>query len=409
DPSNAQRLWTGGFFLWRTTNGAASWTQASAITAGNGSVSALAVAPTNANMVLAGMSDGFIHRTTIGLTSNSSTNWPFVQPRAGYVSWLAFDPTNANIAYATYSTFGGTHVWKSTDGGATWTGIDGSGATGIPDIPVHSIVVDPAITSRLYVGTDLGVFVSRDGGATWAVENTGFANVITEALAVANVGAAPHIFAFTHGRGVWRVPTADATGISVTPTSHDFGTVDVGNTADRTFTVQNTGGGTLTGTAVTAAPNYSIVSGGSFSLGPGASQDTVVRFAPTGGGTFAGSANFTSNGGDFAPTVTGVGVVPPLTLTGLTASLPTPQPVNATITFTATASGGTPPLQFKWWVYDGAVWRVGQDWGPSATFAWTPLTPGSYTIGAWARSNGNTVDWYEGTATRSLAFTITGS
>src|SRR5207247_10611885 len=45
DPSSSSRLWTGGFFIWRTTNGAVSWQQASAITPGVGSVSAEAVAP----------------------------------------------------------------------------------------------------------------------------------------------------------------------------------------------------------------------------------------------------------------------------------------------------------------------------------------------------------------------------
>jgi hypothetical protein len=56
DPGNRQILWTGGYYLWRTTNQANSWTQASAITPGNGSVSAWAVAPTDSNYVLAGMS-----------------------------------------------------------------------------------------------------------------------------------------------------------------------------------------------------------------------------------------------------------------------------------------------------------------------------------------------------------------
>jgi hypothetical protein len=204
DPSNSQRLWTGGRFLWRTTSGAIYWTQASTRLPGPG-VSAIAVAPTNPNNVMAGTSDGYIVWTTIGLTSNSTTIWSFTEPRTGFVSWITFDPTNANIAYATYSTFGGSHVWKSTNGGVTWKGIDGSGDTGIPDIPVHSIVVDPFNPSRLYVGTDLGVFVSTDSGATWAVENTGFANAVTEALALTTANATTTLFAFTHGRGAWRV------------------------------------------------------------------------------------------------------------------------------------------------------------------------------------------------------------
>lgn len=209
DQSNTQRLWTGGLYMWRTTDGAANWTQASDIVAGLGSFSAVAVAATNPNNVLAGTMDGFIHRTNIGLTSDDTTVWPFTQPRDGFVSSLTFDPTNANIAYATYSTFNGIpadrHVYKSTDAGATWLGIDGTGMTGLPDVPVHSVIVDPGNSAKLYVGTDLGVFVTLDGGANWARENTGFANVATEALVINGPAGARNIFAFTHGRGAWRV------------------------------------------------------------------------------------------------------------------------------------------------------------------------------------------------------------
>jgi hypothetical protein len=215
DPRIPQRLWTGGRILWRTSDGAASWTQASAQLSVDRSVSAIAIAPTNSNRVLVGLSGstlggGFIHRNDAALTANASTAWPGVQPRLGFVSWVTFDPTDENVAYATYSTFGGSHVFKSTDAGATWASIDGTGDTGIPDIPVHSIVVDGADSERLYIGTDIGVFVSMDGGGTWARENTGFANVITESLAIGSVGSNNVLFAFTHGRGAWRVTLGPA-------------------------------------------------------------------------------------------------------------------------------------------------------------------------------------------------------
>jgi hypothetical protein len=216
DPKTPQRLWTGARFVWRTDDSAGLWVQANTGVLG-GVVSAIAVSESDSNYVLAGTgrrfsSDigGFIHRTDTALSSNSFTNWSGVQPRAGFVSWLAFDPDNVNVAYATYSTFGGTHVWKSTDAGGSWIGIDGQGSTGIPDVPVHSIVVDPANTQRLYVGTDIGVFVSLDGGANWARENTGFANTVVEALSIGSVGSTLNLFAFTHGRGAWRVPLGAA-------------------------------------------------------------------------------------------------------------------------------------------------------------------------------------------------------
>lgn len=208
DSGNSQILWTGGQTLWRTTDQANNWNQASASLSGvsTGNVSAIGVAPTDSNYVVAGMSDGFIFRTQSGTTSESGTTWSSVQPANGWISWLTFDPIDKNIVYATYSTFGVDHIWKSSDTGTTWTAIDQRGQpNGIPDIPVHSIVVDPTNTSRLFVGTDLGIFVSTDGGVTWAVENSGFANVVTEALYLNKVKDTYTLFAFTHGRGAYRV------------------------------------------------------------------------------------------------------------------------------------------------------------------------------------------------------------
>jgi hypothetical protein len=120
--------------------------------------------------------------------------------------------------YATYSTFGGTHVWRSANAGASWTPLDGTGAATLPDIPAHELVVDPHNAKRLYVGTDLGIYVSLDGGLHWAVENTGFPNVITESLQLNKVGANSTLFAFTHGRGAFRVVVPDVTPPNTTIT-----------------------------------------------------------------------------------------------------------------------------------------------------------------------------------------------
>jgi hypothetical protein len=208
DPSNPQRLWTGGNSLWRTTNGGTSWSKASAKVSGtqNKIVSAVTVSPSNPNHVLAGTVEGFIMRTDSALASTGSTNWQHAQPQSGYVTSVAIDPANDNVAYATYSTFGTVHVWKSTDGGTTWTPLEGTGSGKLPDIPANSIAVDPAHPTNLYVGTDMGVFASTDGGLSWLVENTGFANVATEWLAVrTGTGGQRELYAFTHGRGAWRV------------------------------------------------------------------------------------------------------------------------------------------------------------------------------------------------------------
>src|SRR5439155_10335188 len=99
------------------------------------------------------------------------------------------------------------HAYKSWDGGASWTGIDAGagGDTGLPDIPVFSLIVDPQNTSNLYLGTDIGVFVSINGGGTWARDDNPFANAVTETLALDRSAGQSRLYAFTHGRGVWRV------------------------------------------------------------------------------------------------------------------------------------------------------------------------------------------------------------
>ncbi|HWM95192.1 MAG TPA: hypothetical protein VN493_30840 [Thermoanaerobaculia bacterium] len=204
DPSDSKRLWTGGAYLWRTDDAAASWKKASEEL--SGSASTLAISPTNPDRVLVGTSEGYVHRTSGARTSTGGTVWPSSRPRKGFVSSVAFDPQDPDVVYATYSNFRGVHVWKSADGGATWAGLDGIGRGALPNLPVNTIAVDPGDSRRLFLATDLGVFVSKDGGANWAVENTGFANVITSWLTVLKGPDGKRtLFAFTHGRGAWKV------------------------------------------------------------------------------------------------------------------------------------------------------------------------------------------------------------
>lgn len=218
DPANANNMWIAGAIPWRTTTATTSpngnWSQAGAFFGQR--IGAIAVAPSDSNRVYmgggtgAGADNGRVFTTGHALSSTGATTWTFSRPRpdSTFVSWLAVHPTSPGTVYATVSTFnsstGSGHIFKSTNFGATWTNIDGTGATGVPDVPVHCIVVDPNDTNRLYVGTDIGVFVSLDGGANWARENTGFANVIVEAMTIKN-DAPRYLYAYTHGRSAYRV------------------------------------------------------------------------------------------------------------------------------------------------------------------------------------------------------------
>jgi hypothetical protein len=81
-----------------------------------------------------------------------------------------------------------------------WEPIDGIEATGVPDIPVHCIAVRPCDSRQLYVGTELGVFVSDDGGAAWVPANAGLAHTVVEWLDFQDNNT---LVAFTHGRGAF--------------------------------------------------------------------------------------------------------------------------------------------------------------------------------------------------------------
>lgn len=253
DPNLNTRLFTSGSRLWRTANSAASWSQASSAlataTCSFGSAadrySAYAVAPGDSNLMVMGSDLGRLCRLTDATSSTGTTvpscSTPFGTgcPSISSIAFDAFQPTstpqNNRIVYATISDFGFDHVIKSVDGGQTWSAIDNlAGTTGrLPDVPTHTIVSDAAYPagSRLYVGTDLGVFVTIDGGQNWMRENSGFANTPVEWLVMHNrqIGtksssglqtkapATGQLFAFTHGRSAFKTSLRAAAGFCATP------------------------------------------------------------------------------------------------------------------------------------------------------------------------------------------------
>ncbi|HEY3743231.1 MAG TPA: hypothetical protein VGL53_25470 [Bryobacteraceae bacterium] len=207
DPNHSTTLWTGGNTIWRTVNGAQSWLAASAplVTQSFGS---FAVAPGNSNLVLAGSRTGQIFRSANALSTGPRTIWPMTTPRVGWVSALVFDPVNPATVYAVYSSFnvnaGDAHIYKSVDTGITWTASDGSGLAGLPDAPYYTLAVNPNHPSVLWAAGDLGLFVSENGGQTWAREDSGFPVVPTDYLTIQADSQGLALYAFTHGRGLWR-------------------------------------------------------------------------------------------------------------------------------------------------------------------------------------------------------------
>lgn len=110
---------------------------------------------------------------------------------------IAFDPTDDQIAYVVFSGFHSEHMAKTTDGGASWQLVEG-----LPNVPTNAILIDPANPNHIYVGNDIGVFFSEDAGGTWESMNEG----LTDAIMVMHLHLSPanrKLRMATHGRGIY--------------------------------------------------------------------------------------------------------------------------------------------------------------------------------------------------------------
>src|SRR5262249_27023271 len=117
-----------------------------------------------------------------------------------------------NTAIATFSGFNANtptapgHVFRTVNGlsgSATWTNISGD----LPDLPVNAIAIDPTSSPHiLYVGTDIGVFQSVNGGTNWPYLSNGHPNVSVFGLDRHPVTG--QIVSSTHGRGMFELITA---------------------------------------------------------------------------------------------------------------------------------------------------------------------------------------------------------
>ena len=111
---------------------------------------------------------------------------------------LAVDPSAPNTLYAgTY--YAG--VFKSTNGGMSWTAVN----TGLSNMGVRALAIDPSTPATLYAaGTgDSGVFKSINRGGSWTAVNSGLDNKHVWALAIAPSAPAT-LYAGTYGSGVFK-------------------------------------------------------------------------------------------------------------------------------------------------------------------------------------------------------------
>jgi hypothetical protein len=100
--------------------------------------------------------------SSIGLASAGVGTWTPLGPNGGAILSLVADPTTPDTLYAGTSSSG---VFKSVDGGSTWS----PASTGLPStIDIRSMAIDPVTPTTLYVATREGVFRSTDGAQSWS-------------------------------------------------------------------------------------------------------------------------------------------------------------------------------------------------------------------------------------------------
>ncbi|MGH9855551.1 MAG: WD40/YVTN/BNR-like repeat-containing protein, partial [Blastocatellia bacterium] len=135
-----------------------------------GRTRALVIHPTSPNTIYAAGVAGGVWKTTDG-----GVSWTPISDLIANlaVSALAMDPADPNALYAgtgegyfNNGSVRGAGIFKTADGGATWTRLAGTNTADFHY--VNDIIVSPKNNQRIYAATRTGVWRSTDGGATWA-------------------------------------------------------------------------------------------------------------------------------------------------------------------------------------------------------------------------------------------------
>ena len=332
-PGTPNTVYFGTDRLYRSTNQGATMTVVSqAPLSGGIPISAIGISPQNGGVRIVGLANGKVFATTTGSSTLTDITGSITP---AYVARAVIDPNNVNTAYITLDDYGlpaGRHIWKTTNLNGTPPTWSASG-TGIPDVPVNSIVIDPTDSTSLYAATDIGVYHSGDSGATWSPFGTGLPRVACFDIGIQNTNRVLRVA--THGRGIWEIslgsiPTTTTLVSSVNPST--FGqsvtftaTVSSGGSGTPTGTVQFKDGGSTIGSGTLSGGMATLMTS---ALNAGTHSITAVYGGDT---TFAGSTS----------SVLTQTVNQAATTTGLAVDI-NPSTFGQTVTFTATVTANPP-------------------------------------------------------------------
>ena len=209
DPQNSLVLYTATNRVYRSDNGAESWQAISGNLTRNladsrvGTITALSVAPSNSNFLYVGTDDGLVWTSR-----DAGQSWE--QITAGlpfrWVTEIAVHPDDALQAVVSFSGLKWRdpqpHLFLTRDGGMTWEDIGAD----LPDVPLNSVLIDPLAPQRIYVASDVGVFVSLDSGHSWSVLDRGMPAVVCSDLKYQSTTA--ELLVGTYGRSLYKLKTA---------------------------------------------------------------------------------------------------------------------------------------------------------------------------------------------------------
>jgi hypothetical protein len=116
-----------------------------------------------------------------------------------------------------------------------------------------------------------------------------------------------------------------------------------------------------------------------------------TRYSSTGYGN-GPTLQWGTNGDLPVPLQTGVTLTRPF-ITNVAPTRPSGVPAGTPMAWIANVTGGVAPQTFKFLIFNGVSWSVGQDWTPSNVWNWTPPAAGTYTVQVWVRNAGSSADF----------------
>jgi len=178
---------------WTAPAGTLDLTDGKPATGSGDVLTTIAVSASDPRVVYTGSAAG-----RMMVTHDAGVTWTDITPpEKHYAGGIAVDPASPSNAYVAFTAYRGKHVLRTTDFGATWSDF----SAGLPDVPMQTIYIDPRDPSRMYVGTDIGVFRSVAGG-DWEPFDSGMPPVKVTSFTTTADG---RLLAGTYGRGIYRL------------------------------------------------------------------------------------------------------------------------------------------------------------------------------------------------------------